>query len=402
MVFAVTHNCSHCAQPLAIKETDRLVACGSCRGNNLLPSRNTARYVIPHARKGAHQLFVPYAHLRGTLFSCGKAGVTQAAFEVIRLAAPLDFLPSTIELPQQTVLRFARAEKGVVFLNNTVSLNRILAEALKLTAPPGVRLFHQAYVGDTTSLIYYPLSLFGDHVFDGVSGEALADLPGGAAEIFSALAIKDFSWKPLVLPGACGRCGTKFEGARESEVLLCGKCQSALLVAEEALKKVPWATIPSQENDLVYLPFWKIAASAAGGAINTYGEFAEATAQPREVRASNEEMAMQYWIPAFRIKPRAFLELASRFTVSQPGVGESKHLPVQETRPVTVSLNEALQSLKITFANAAVNQENIFPWLPRLRFQVKSYQLVFVPFARAGSGLRHAQNGVVVRQEDFH
>lgn len=399
MEFSFTHACINCGTSLVMKESDRLATCTSCKTANLLSGQVALRLALPPARRGDKLFYVPYLHFRGSFYSCIGEQIEHKLFDFSRLGAPLDFLPATLDHEfQKTRLQIAAPAANVFFLKNTLSLPKILAAAGKAIAPDA-KSQHQAAFADVVSIIYLPISVFSGRLFHGITGEALVDMPE-EGDPFAGLLVPDTDWPLHFTAAACPGCSAPLAGERKSFVLACGKCKSAWLSGEDGLKKLALTSVVSDKENAVYLPFWQIKAYAAGGAIKTYREFAEATNQPADEQAANPGRDMHYWVPAFKTAPGSFLEAAGLFTVRQPDNKAVKGFPPVGAPPVPFPVSEAFKALKLTFAHAARNKHDIFPWLPRLRFQVKNYSLILIPFVPQGENLVHAETGLSIRRAD--
>ena len=138
--------------------------------------------------------------------------------------------------------------------------------------------------------------------------------------------------------------------------------------------------VPGQEENTVYLPFWKISAVAEGLEINSFADFVRLTNQPRVVGKEWEDLDMSFWSPAFKIRPKVYLNLSRQFTISQQNFQTEEALPKKNLYPVTLPQTEAAQSMKITLANSTLNKKKVLPHLPRVRFNIKGSTLVYLPF----------------------
>jgi len=96
---------------------------------------------------------------------------------------------------------------------------------------------------------------------------------------------------------------------------------------------------------------------------------------------------MSFWNPAFKIRPKIFLQLSRQITVSQNLFHPEKEIPPKGLYPVTLPQNEAAQALKITLAASVINKKNVLPLLPDIRFDTKNSSLVYLPFSDTGHDL---------------
>jgi hypothetical protein len=257
----------------------------------------------------------------------------------------------------------------------------VLARAGKHTSGSG-RLFHRAYIGETVSLIYLPLFVRKETLFDAIINRPIVKLTQGE-DIFGS-ADNHPRWRLTFMSTLCPQCGWNLEGERDSVVLTCSNCNTAWEASEGRFVRVAFGVVPGQGGKTMYLPFWKIAARADGIGINSFADFIRLTNQPRVVQKDWENQDMSYWCPAFKIRPKIFLRLLSQLTISQKDFKTKETIPKQDLYPVTMPQSEAAQSMKLTLANSALTKRNTFPLLPQVNFAVKDSTLVYLPFTDKG------------------
>jgi hypothetical protein len=122
------------------------------------------------------------------------------------------------------------------------------------------------------------------------------------------------------------------------------------------------------------------------------------TKQPRVLEVNLGKQEMRFWAPAFKIRPRVFLGLCKRLTISQRDFETKRSIPKKGDHPVTLSQSEATQSMKLTLASSALNKKNLLPRLPRLRFTIKGSTLVYLPFNLNGHDLVQEQTGICLNR----
>ena len=81
-------------------------------------------------------------------------------------------------------------------------------------------------------------------------------------------------------------------------------------------------------------------------------------------------MEMNFWNSAFKIRPKTFLQVSKQLTVSQRFFKPDEKIPKKNLYPVTLPRTEAIQSMKIVLANAAVNKKQVIPNLPDMTFEI--------------------------------
>lgn len=182
----------------------------------------------------------------------------------------------------------------------------------------------------------------------------------------------------------CPQCGWNLEGERDSVVLTCSNCNTAWEALEESFSRVGLAVVPEEGKKIVYLPFWRITASAKGIEINSFADFIRVTNQPKVVQKEWENQDMSYWCPAFKIIPTIFVRLITQLTTTPKDFKTEETVPRQGLYPVTMPQSEAVQSMKLTLAGSALTKKTTFPLLPEVDFAVKDSTLVYLPFEDKG------------------
>jgi hypothetical protein len=101
---------------------------------------------------------------------------------------------------------------------------------------------------------------------------------------------------------------------------------------------------------------------------------------PRAVPPEWEHQDLFFWAPAFKVRPRIFMSLASRVTLGQPDPDLDRDIRENRHVPVTLPVTEALQSIRITLAGLARPCTDILPGLTRLEIVPVRATLVFLAF----------------------
>jgi len=150
------------------------------------------------------------------------------------------------------------------------------------------------------------------------------------------------------------------EGERDSVVLTCKNCETAWEALNGKFSRVKLSVVPGLDEKAVYLPFWKISASAKHIEINSFADFIRATNQPIVVDKDRKNQGMNFWSPAFKIRPKIFLRLLKQVTISQNQFRHKDIISNKKLYPVTLPQTEAAQSLKLTLAGSAFNKKTGF------------------------------------------
>jgi len=146
------------------------------------------------------------------------------------------------------------------------------------------------------------------------------------------------------------------------------------------LKQLKFAQFPDKGDNTIYLPFWRIKAAIAGINLDSYADLITVANLPRVVQSSWNDIPFRFWIPAFKVRPKVFLHLATHTTISQPREKLISELPGTEIYPTTLPIEEAVESLKLTLADFVKPRRTLLERLRDIQIDAKSFTLVFIPF----------------------
>ena len=257
-----------------------------------------------------------------------------------------------------------------------------------------------AFIGETMSIIYMPVYMEDEKLYDAILKRPLAVLKNGD-DIESQL-IKNFPESVSFIPTLCPKCGWTMKGERDSVVLLCDNCVSAWEVKNKKYANITMIISGKPEEDIVYLPFWKITAVTNGIDIKTFADFIRVTNQPMIINEEKHSGNMNYWSPAFKIRPKMFIHLARQFTIIQKNeFDETDSIPANGVFPVTLPLSEAIQALKIILAASTVTKKNVIPFLPGISFTINGKTLVYLPFRKTRFDMINDELGVSINRQSL-
>ncbi|EKD37255.1 MAG: hypothetical protein ACD_75C01195G0001, partial [uncultured bacterium] len=80
----------------------------------------------------------------------------------------------------------------------------------------------------------------------------------------------------------------------------------------------------SAESTARYLPFWRITFTTKGWSLKSYGDYLRLVNPPIVFGDRFDATPLSFLIPAFKINPKAFLQVAAQLTVSQWKLPEGK------------------------------------------------------------------------------
>jgi predicted RNA-binding Zn-ribbon protein involved in translation (DUF1610 family) len=376
----IEFQCPQCGAPATLEETDHLFSCEFCRVNSYLLSR-VYRYVLPHsAGKDKELLFFPYWRFKGMFFSCVPSGINHRIVDISYPAVDSEYFPTSLGLRSQTLkLRFLTPDMEGYFLDTSLpqqEMMQVVEQRYNASLPKPV--YHWDFIGESLSQIYSPFYVDGK-VYDAVLNRAVSPslpgdfqtttLPGGPPQ-----------WSLRFVPALCPSCGWDLKGQRDSLALNCDNCNSVWYPGKEKLKKLKFAYLPEEGDHITYLPFYRIQADVSGLELNSYADLIKVANLPKVVQKDWEDRPIQFWAPAFKVRPTDFLRFARNLTLSQPQGKWEHEFPKAQIYPVTMPLTEAIESLKLSLASFMKPQRVLFPRLQETKIRPKNFLLLFIPF----------------------
>ena len=379
------HECPQCGAPIELKESERFLQCDFCGVRNYLCSFNHFHFTLPHSAPGKELLYAPYMRYKGNVFFCQGVKTDYRFVDVTQLGAPLTGAPRSLGFrPQAMPLKLIDPTAQGAFIKPSLPQSTLLSKVSQIGQMSAHKdLHHRAYIGDITSLIYLPLYVYQNKLYDAVINEPIAPLPSGL-ELNPDLIQDKPPWRLTVLATICPVCGWNLEGEKDSVVLICRHCGKAWEAADGRLSLVDHVVIPDIGTNLTFLPFWKMTVSASGLPLKTFADFLKIARQPRVVFDEWENEPMSFWSPAFKIRPKLFLDLLRNTTIAQPTYSHSETLERKRLFPVTLPSSEAAQTFKLTLAAASIKKNDVFPLLPRVRFNLEKLTLAYLAFMDNG------------------
>lgn len=390
MDVTIEQSCPSCGASIVLSEDDRLIECAFCGVQNYRISGTISRYMLPTALPAEvdeKQLFyVPYLRLKGSIFYVRDKDVQHKIVDTTRLGLDSTLFPASLGLrPQAMRIRPVVSATPGRFVLQSVPSKTIFAQAamvIDLFQESGdKRTYHQAFIGETLSRIYQPCYMQGEQLHDAVTRRVVghrAQLDLGKHPLQTSSS--KVAWEPRFITTLCPSCGGLLSGERDSMVLQCTNCQ--LLWQEEQQKFLPvqWRVVASDERRARYLPFWRIRFSAPGSGLKSFGDYLRFTNQPLVAMEKYDRQPLAFWVPAFKINPKAFLQLAGQLTVAQMRIPEGQIKRVSKGYPVTLEQAEAVQAIKTVLASTTLSKEKKFPLLPKLVLKDCRGELIYLPF----------------------
>ena len=364
-----------------LKETDRLFTCTYCRVKSCLLPKGVFRYVLPHvAVPGKEVVFFPYWRYRGTRFCCIENEIRHQFVDVTHQAVESLYFPASMGLRAQAMkLAFVSPHTPGRFLSPALSLQNILMrqEVRFKTAMASQKVYHQSHVGEVLSLIYSPFYI-GTQVVDAILNRPVSGLlPESFMNTLPESDLPD--WQMQFLSALCPSCGWDLSGERNAIVLSCANCNSAWQPVGSSLKPVPVGFLPDDNADL-FLPFWRIKADVSGIPLSSYADLVHLANLPRVIQKGWDQVEFRFWSLAFKLCPKVFLSLSIRMNLMQPLEKLKSGNPPGPLYPTTLSVAEAVDTLKTSIAGMMKPIETGFAKLPQIHIKALRFVLVYVPF----------------------
>ena len=400
--WRVDHQCPQCGAPVTLEESDRLFVCPYCRVRLYLATPGVCRYYLPPADRNNDELFyVPYWRAKGMLFSCRGQQLTEHLLDTSIRAVEIQGFPQSLGFrPQSLSLRFVTPGVSGRFLAVETPL-KTSVEVLhrrRLAAGPG-KMDFSSFIGEECSLIYAPVKRVDENQFQDALDKK--NLPGISAAILDdrrqqvPLAESELSF----VPALCPACGWDLIGERDSLVLLCANCHTAWKASLAGLQPVLASVFPPEDKqETLQIPFWRLQVEIDGLEIHSYADLIRQANLPKAIEPDWEEERVSFWAPAFKIQPRLFLRLAKNMTIIQPLEEPECHIDASTFYPVTMTANEAGESLAVLLATMILPRQRIFPLLPQLRVTVHDARLMFWPFKLQGPDIIEPHSGMALNR----
>ena len=397
MSWKIEHPCPQCGAPVETEETDRIFNCGYCRTRLYISPREIFQFFLAPREPDPEIFFLPYWRFKGMEFRWDELQVTGKISDSTILAMKLKpLLPSSLGVrPQVLKLRYAAPGVPGRFIKPQLPFRTSGDHSCRSEShTPDV------FIGEIKSLIYSPVSVKGEWLFDAILDRPVCqahDGPWNSPQV-------DETMKPgeqiCFLPTLCPRCGFDLDGEKNSLVLFCPNCATSWQARNSAFESVAFDFIAPRggDNADVYLPFWSIAADVKGLQIRSYADLARLANFPRAVRGAWENEEPRFAAPAFKVHPSLFLRLARTMTFLDKKPDSNAEPPKTRQYPVTLPLNEALESLRVLVASIAHPPQKIIQHLQEISFSPKDSRLVYLPFTLRGEELIQQEIGISVQK----
>ncbi len=336
------------------------------------------------APKNREIIYIPYWRFKGTLFyGTLEQGVANRFLDISRIALSpgITFLPSSLGVRSQALpLKLVSAETRGRFLK-PCRLQETMDEfdRINQTIRLKVNTIFREYIGEAASLIYSPMYIEKNRLYD-----AILDQPLNLA-IPDNHDIRDMETcrpekETVFIPGLCPSCGWDLEGAAESLTLVCRNCKTLWRPRRGRLVGVRFGRVESDNPDAAFLPFWRMEADLNGVELASYADLVALANLPRVVQPGWKDRPFAFWSPAFKVRGDIFHRLSLQLTYAQLQADLTEKIDNRRLHPITLPASEGLESIKITLAAILRPAET---WLPRfadIGIRPSRVTLVFLPF----------------------
>lgn len=391
MELKINQNCPSCGAAIVVNEDDTLIRCVFCDVNNFKLESVADRYVLPvklpSGIEEENLIYTPYIRFKGAIYYVEDQDVRFKLVDTTRTGVENNKLPVSLGVrPQAMNVKPVVTSMQGRFMRQSVATKSVFIHAVKTLnlfaekkRSREKQIFHRAFIGEKLSRIYQPYYIKNEKVYDAVTNRLVGPeslLDGHLKDTCNSKQ----SWEPQFITTACPDCGGLLDGERDCIVLHCTNCETLWRHKNGVFQSLSWAVVKSDDPKARYLPFWQIEVGVSGAQMESFGDFVRFTNQPLVQVAGLDELPLKFWVPAFKLNPKAFLQLSSQLSIGQ------RRIPVGQTRrlvnsyPVNLNQAEACQAIKTILASTTVAREKRFPLLPQIGIDPMKCVLHYLPF----------------------
>ncbi len=242
------------------------------------------------------------------------------------------------------------------------------------------------FIGETVSMIYFPIYLKNGHLYDGVLKNSLSSHLITENDL-QPLIENEMHWKLDSIPLNCPECGWELPGERDSLFFYCQYCSKGWLIYKDQFRQCSVGIVDSDNEISIYMPFWKMIVEARGLIEKKYTDQIKRNFRIQSDATKQDSTITTFWSPAFKLTPDAFINTARNVSTQDPKLKYKEEISKHPLFPVTLPASEALESIRIIIAQLAENKENVFHFLPNLQISPKQAMVVYLPFKMRGMEL---------------
>lgn len=387
MDLVISHSCPSCGGPVEMDEADRLTVCPYCEVQNYMVGGSMLRYVLPdtipdHIDRSS-VIYFPYLRFKGNIYTCMGRDVSCKVLDTTHRGLEVGVLPYSLGLRPQA-MKIVMVHEGMTgrFVRRSTTPAAVLEKAEKrarsVIDPVEDQLHHRAFIGESVSCLYMPLYNENDRLFGGVLNRELGPVEDWAMDSENLLGFSS-RWLPSYLALICPRCGDAMRGEPDSLVVTCFNCDTCWTEEQGSFTRVAYELVEGGPKD-TYLPFWRFTLRTTGIEMNSLADLLRVTNQPVVIREVHRRRRLQFWIPAFKIRPKIFITMAKGATLSQLNYPPGEERLDKKIKRPTLPMKEALQAVKSVLAQTSLNRKDVLPMLSETSLSVKDARLVYLPF----------------------
>jgi len=395
----VEFNCPQCGAPASLDETSRLFGCDYCSVKSYLVPQEVYHFVLPsRAPEDKVIIYFPYWRLKGVLFICEPAlTVNSERIDLIYQATPSDLFPRSLGFKAHVMkMRFVGPDLKGRIIKPTIPSSDIVAHmkseyeiSYKQQNQTESAFYHAEFIG-LLEIIYAPFYLQENTLYDGISNERVDPSRHNPIHIDKELMAtlppeKGLDQDVKFMPSLCPHCGWDMDCARDSFLLACKNCSSFYQPGRGGAKKIGVGFITRETNTALFLPFWRLKAGVSGIRLDTFGDLIKMANLIKVVSDNDKQRKFYFWIPAFKIASKLFLQIATHVTLCQPQGKYEQSMPEVPIYPVNLPISEALKCPKTVIANFIAFKDIHFPKLEQIEITRERSALVYLPFQAYGS-----------------
>lgn len=250
-------------------------------------------------------------------------------------------------------------------------------------------IFYSEFIG-IREIIYAPYYVHDDTLYDGITHKRVdrfdeemivVDDPM-LNELPPATGLKQ---NAAFSPTLCPNCGWDMDCAPDSYILGCSNCNTYYKPQKGKIKKIGIAFLPAEFEAAIYLPFWRLRAAVKGANLDTYGDLIKTANLIKVVPEEDRQRPFHFWIPAFKIASKLFLQIATRVTLAQPHGKLARAIPVVPVYPVNLPVSEIMKFPRTLISNFIAFKEIHYPRLSQMKIHPQRLALIYLPFQALGS-----------------
>ncbi len=406
MELRIEQSCPSCGASIVLHEADRLLKCAFCDVHNYRLGSSAGRYVLPtslpsHIDKKS-VFYIPYIRFKGAVYYVRDTKVLHKIIDTTRIGVEDETFPLSLGLrPQAMTIKPVVAVTAGVFVRQSVETKAVFSHAVAIvdlfSPKRKKKVHHRSFIGETISRVYQPYYVHENVVYDAVDNREFCDLSKIKHILDNTMSSK-VSWEPQFISTPCPQCGDILSGERDSLVMHCPNCHTHWQEDGNRFRQVQCEIVEGGNGEKsIAMPFWRISFSTTGSVLQSYGDFLRFTNQPVIVKKAFNEMKLVFRVPAFKMNPKSFLQIASRLTVSQLRIPEGNEGRPNNPHPVNLGHKEAIQAIKSILAATTLNKKRLRDFLSKIVIVDPQCTLEYLPFSKQSHDLIQQHTGTTIR-----